>query len=169
MLVLACIITLVLFSTPETDLRLIEYFYSPRQIPHWPLANAPVWSVLYKSTPWVTAGLVIAGSGLIISGITRAGSRQQLRHGLFIILSLAVGPGLIVNSALKEHWGRARPREITQFGGVAHYTVPFQPSSAGGNHFPAAIVLSDFSMRVVGGFGENAAQPSPSVPSSSGC
>jgi lipid A 4'-phosphatase len=42
----------------------------------------------------------------------------------FLITSIIVGPGLIVNALLKPNWGRARPKDITDFGGQAHYTPP---------------------------------------------
>jgi lipid A 4'-phosphatase len=39
------------------------------------------------------------------------------RAALFLILSLALGPGLLVNGVLKENWARPRPGMVTQFGG----------------------------------------------------
>lgn len=39
------------------------------------------------------------------------------RAALFLILSLALGPGLLVNGILKEVWARPRPGMVTQFGG----------------------------------------------------
>ncbi|MBL8628703.1 MAG: phosphatase PAP2 family protein [Rhodospirillaceae bacterium] len=42
----------------------------------------------------------------------------------YLITSLLVGPGLIVEALLKPNWGRARPKDILEFGGQAHYTPP---------------------------------------------
>jgi lipid A 4'-phosphatase len=42
---------------------------------------------------------------------------------LFVVLML--GPGLIVNVVLKDHFGRARPREVQEFGGSKHFTPAF--------------------------------------------
>ena len=39
------------------------------------------------------------------------------RAALFLILSLVLGPGLLVNVVLKENWARPRPGMVTQFGG----------------------------------------------------
>jgi lipid A 4'-phosphatase len=39
------------------------------------------------------------------------------RGALFLILSLLIGPGLLVNGLLKEGWGRPRPGMVTEFGG----------------------------------------------------
>jgi lipid A 4'-phosphatase len=36
---------------------------------------------------------------------------------LFLITSLALGPGLLVNALLKETWARPRPGMVTEFGG----------------------------------------------------
>jgi len=34
-----------------------------------------------------------------------------------MVLSLALGPGLLVNVGLKDHWHRPRPVQVTAFGG----------------------------------------------------
>jgi membrane-associated PAP2 superfamily phosphatase len=44
------------------------------------------------------------------------------RASLFVLTSFVLGPGLLVNGLLKEHWGRARPREILSFGGEAEFS-----------------------------------------------
>lgn len=44
----------------------------------------------------------------------------------FIILTFVLGPGLLVNGVLKEHWGRARPSDTVNFGGTAQFTPPYQ-------------------------------------------
>jgi lipid A 4'-phosphatase len=43
----------------------------------------------------------------------------------YLLLVLALGAGVIVNVALKDNFGRARPRDIVEFGGAEHYTPPF--------------------------------------------
>ena len=49
---------------------------------------------------------------------------------LFLILSLALGPGLLINFVLKDHWGRPRPATITQFGGPNEFFAPGMPGGA---------------------------------------
>jgi len=44
---------------------------------------------------------------------------------LYLGLTLAIGPGLVVETILKSYWGRARPRQIEEFGGDALYSQPF--------------------------------------------
>src|SRR5262245_300383 len=43
------------------------------------------------------------------------------RTAVFLTFSLLLGPGLLVNGILKEHWGRPRPIAVTQFGGTQPY------------------------------------------------
>ncbi len=44
------------------------------------------------------------------------------RETLFVLASLALGPGLLVNGLLKNHWGRARPHQLLDFGGHATFS-----------------------------------------------
>jgi membrane-associated phospholipid phosphatase len=46
---------------------------------------------------------------------------------LFLIGTLAVGPGLLTNTLLKDHWGRARPIDVTEFGGLSRFTPWWDP------------------------------------------
>ena len=47
----------------------------------------------------------------------------------FSIIGLIIGPiigsGIIANWYFKDHWGRARPVQISEFGGVKNFTPPF--------------------------------------------
>lgn len=57
-------------------------------------------------------------------------ARQHLggvtgRKLLFLVLALIVGGGLIVNAGLKNHFGRARPRDVIEFNGPKTFTPAF--------------------------------------------
>ena len=52
------------------------------------------------------------------------------RASLFLIVSLALGPGLLVNGVLKEGWGRPRPGMVTQFGGDYTFMPWWDPRGA---------------------------------------
>jgi len=47
------------------------------------------------------------------------------RKVLFLVLVLVIGPGLIVNLTFKDHFGRARPRDVAEFGGSKHFSPAF--------------------------------------------
>ena len=52
------------------------------------------------------------------------------RAAIFLTVSMLVGPGLLVNVAMKPHWGRPRPYEITQFGGTLPFVNWWDPNGA---------------------------------------
>jgi lipid A 4'-phosphatase len=61
--------------------------------------------------------LILPRRKLLVSG----------RAILFLVSTLALGPGLLVNVMLKDHWGRPRPIEVTQFGGTDQYVKWWDP------------------------------------------
>lgn len=40
----------------------------------------------------------------------------------FVCLGLIAGPTLAINAGLKDHWHRARPRDLIEFGGIKRFT-----------------------------------------------
>lgn len=52
------------------------------------------------------------------------------RWSLFYLCSAILGSGLLVNYVLKDHWGRARPYQLAEFGGHAAYTKVWEFSDA---------------------------------------
>jgi lipid A 4'-phosphatase len=50
------------------------------------------------------------------------------RRVAYLFAVLILGAGLIVNVALKDNFGRARPRDIVEFGGSKVFTPAFVPS-----------------------------------------
>jgi len=57
--------------------------------------------------------------------------RKMLVSGrgiIFLISTLIIIPGLIVNTGLKEHWGRPRPLNVTEFGGPQHFVAWWNPT-----------------------------------------
>jgi lipid A 4'-phosphatase len=49
------------------------------------------------------------------------------RTALFMLLTLAIGPGVVANLVLKDHWHRARPIDILYFGGNDRFTAWWDP------------------------------------------
>jgi len=47
----------------------------------------------------------------------------------FMIAVLIVGPGIVANLIFKDNLGRARPRDIVEFGGTKSFTPPLVPSA----------------------------------------
>ncbi len=130
------LLSTVLFAVTDLDIAAARRFYHPELPDPWPVAAHPLWSMFYRSAPWVTGSLAVTGSVLLVAGVIREKSRRLRMYGLFILLCVAVGPGLIVNGVLKDHWGRPRPRQIVELGGMLEYAPPLLPAAAHGKSFP---------------------------------
>lgn len=118
----------VLAAFPVIDLRASGLFYRAGE--GFYLRDA-WWAVaLYESIPVIA---VLFGGGsllLLVYGLVR---RRQAgpfssRFLLFVLAALAVGPGLVVNAGFKDHWGRARPRDVVEFGGERQFTPALVPT-----------------------------------------
>ena len=134
-LVAIALATAVLFASGSIDIAVASWFYRPDMEDHWPLARHFPWPLLYGAATWITASLVILGlAGLAASlALARSGWR---RSAVLLLLSVAIGPGLLGNAVFKDHWQHPRPREITEFGGPLHYVPSPLIGSEGGASFP---------------------------------
>ena len=112
---------------PEMDLVVSGWFYTPGK--GFDLATHP----LFLGMHWVayygarTLGLGLAVLLLLTTLRHRPVWHVQAKGWLFLFLALMIGPVLIANVVLKDHWGRARPREVTEFGGSAHFSSAWIP------------------------------------------
>ncbi len=81
--------------------------------------------------PWV-GRLLLVGSVLVWLLARRSRQvpvRRLARPAATLLICLVLGLGLLVHGVLKENWGRARPVQVSQFGGSASYTPPWQPAA----------------------------------------
>jgi lipid A 4'-phosphatase len=110
----------VLFWTTRLDLVAGDLFREP--CCSWPLADRQPWSFVYRYG--VLAGVLLAAAAMVLLTLSYWYPRQLLewrRPALFLVLVAAIGPGLIVNVAFKDHWGRPRPREVVELGGQERF------------------------------------------------
>ncbi|HVJ77268.1 MAG TPA: phosphatase PAP2 family protein [Hyphomicrobium sp.] len=71
---------------------------------------------------------LMAAVGVIIASISRRGwLTLPFYKWLFLAICLSVGPG-IVGAGLQDHWGRARPNDVVEFGGAKTFSSPIRPS-----------------------------------------
>ena len=107
---------------PGIDLWVSGLFYDP-QHGFWLAAWPPVQAVT-ASIRWVTwAILLVAAGGAVWLRLTGRPLWRFDRNALiFIVAALTIGPGILVNTVLKDHWGRARPYQVEQFAGTHQFT-----------------------------------------------
>lgn len=122
-LVAFAITSLLLVAFPGVDLYISGLFYRTHGFGHdvgWlGLVRFGLMYFLYGSL----------GAVVTIYAINRVLKRNLLdidgRKIAYLLLVLVVGCGLIVNLAFKEGFGRARPRDVAEFGGSKKFTPAF--------------------------------------------
>ena len=105
----------VMVAGLNLDLVVARYFWSDTS--GWSLAHAEWAHWIYR---WSNApALVLGGTGLLVGLASWRVSRLRpvRRSAWFLALALLAGPGFAVNTVLKPHYGRPRPRLIQEFGG----------------------------------------------------
>ena len=125
----------VIFRVTSLDLELQSHFFSPAS--HWVGGGVPLFQLVYHYGNLPALLVAIAGLLLFIQSYRRQFVLKWRRIGLFLVLGMVLGPGLIVNLLLKDNWGRPRPREVEQFGGkFAYERVLSRDPDSPGKSFP---------------------------------
>ena len=111
---LLAIALVVLAARPDLDLAIAHAFYVGSD--HF--VGQTRAGTLVRYTAWALPFLVYLG--LLVAWIVAKARRRRSPSGrpiLFLTLSLAVGPGLLVHAGLKEYSHRPRPYDVAEFGG----------------------------------------------------
>ena len=126
---------------PQLDLKISGLFFDPEtrqftllhqvllQQLTWPahLRDASMWIV---AAPAVLAGIALAAKCVVPTTRLRVPGRAIV----FLLASLALAPGLLVNVALKEHWDRPRPIAVREFNGPDRFVPWWDPRGTCGHN-----------------------------------
>lgn len=136
-LVILAVLGTLPFWLSDLDLWVAARFYQPLADDPWAQGQAPLWNLLYVGGPVLTT-LLLLGSGLaLIAGRYQPYWRKRRLAALFLLATLVLGPGLVVNVTFKDHWGRPRPHQIEELGGTREYLPPLMLGESGkGKSFP---------------------------------
>ncbi|MDD3371949.1 MAG: phosphatase PAP2 family protein [Alphaproteobacteria bacterium] len=120
---------------PALDLSLSGFFYESGK--GFPLAGNDLFKGLHLLA---SDGARVLGALLAIFFLIAVAAKAakikaprkfrvflSVKSQAFLLLALILGPGLIANAGFKDHWGRARPREIVEFGGKDTFTAALSP------------------------------------------
>lgn len=107
---------------PEIDMKVSGSVYNAATggfylgHPHW--MDYADYITSFGSTVALAAVVVwwLIGKGLPVRG------KVPGRVVAYLLLAFLIGPVLTISLGFKEHWGRNRPVEVTEFGGAAPFT-----------------------------------------------
>jgi membrane-associated PAP2 superfamily phosphatase len=124
----AAVVGLPFAGFPELDIAISRLFFDP-QANAFPLTASRTLQVLREASMWVITALVApAGIALgikLVLPFTRL--LMSARALVFVLATLALGPGLFVNVLMKEHWHRPRPIDVPEFGGSERFVPWWDP------------------------------------------
>jgi lipid A 4'-phosphatase len=128
---LGAAVGLLLGIFPKLDLDLVRPFFDPAAGGFW-VSFDPVFNGLRDLSRLIVT-IVAAPAVLAILGKLILPRRPMLVPGRAAVLmtaTLALGPGLVTNLILKNHWGRPRPIDVTAFAGDQQFVPWWDPRGA---------------------------------------
>jgi lipid A 4'-phosphatase len=130
-LIVAAVTGVVFGLYPDLDLRVAKHFHDyidkSRIAFSWRI-YPPIMRARDLSL-WITTVLVLPAVVALAIKVLLP-KRKLLISGraiVFLIATLALAPGLLVNILLKDHWHRPRPIDVTEFGGQQHFVPWWDP------------------------------------------
>ncbi|MCB5235101.1 MAG: phosphatase PAP2 family protein [Candidatus Cloacimonetes bacterium] len=132
--VLIMALTAVIFNIFLLDIYTQARYYSEG----WRLATNTTIVFIYKYSN-IPALITVLGS-LLLLALSYIRSYSLIKYRklfIYLVIVMIVGPGLVINTALKDNWGRPRPRDIQEFGGKHAYEAPLRMNrDSPGKSFP---------------------------------
>jgi membrane-associated phospholipid phosphatase len=118
--IVAAILTLTVMAIfalrPDLDLAMARWFHEPDGFAGSGQEARMLRNFLFALPIWIFAAALIRALILWRRGVPGTG-----RRFLFLALTMALGPGLLVNGILKDHSHRPRPAQTQEFGGTAEF------------------------------------------------
>lgn len=125
----AVILAAVFHLYPSLDLDVSAHFYN---IESGFFLKDELWvRAIYNGVKVVTIlFVVIAGIFALKTFLkTKSLKPSHYRNIIFVTLVCLIGPGFVVHNVFKDHFGRPRPHQVQEFGGIAHFQAPLVISS----------------------------------------
>jgi len=127
-LAIAAVVGLVFGVWPDLDLKLAAPFFDQARGGFW-RSYDPAYLRLRDAATWLIA--LTAMPAFVALALKLARPRRPLtipgRAIIVMLVTLALGPGVLANLVLKEHWGRPRPIDVAEFGGDEHFRPWWDP------------------------------------------
>lgn len=121
--IFVCVVSLFFLAFPEVDFAASGLFHAG-DAGFW-AQNDPFLRDVRHLGPFFVRLIAIACVGVLLLKLLLPGRPPvlPLRQPVFLLSTLILGPGVLVNLILKNNWGRPRPRAVEAFGG----DLPYQP------------------------------------------
>lgn len=128
-LAIAAVTGAVFGLEPSLDVSVSRLFSDAAHGHNFVLRFDPNLILARNTSMWLIAALVAPAVAAAVLKLIFPRRRLLMpgRAILFLIATLAIGPGLLVNGILKEHWGRSRPVDVASLGGTDRFVAWWDP------------------------------------------
>ncbi len=137
--------SLLFILVPEIDIFVAGLFYNGDK---FPLNGSWIEELFYHSVKPLIIVFTLSSVAIFIYNYTKKKNLLNINSKamLYVVLILTIAPLLIVNTTLKENWGRARPAQTIDFGGQKEFTPAFMMSNQDGYSFSSGHTAAAFSL-----------------------
>lgn len=113
---------------PELDLAIARRFYDAGQ-QDFPLRFHPWLAWLRHESMWIVTALVAPAGVALALKLLLPFTRMLMsgRAAVFLVATLVLGPGLLVNVTMKDYWPRSRPIDVPELGGHERFVPWWDP------------------------------------------
>lgn len=127
-LAIAAVAGLAFALYPELDLAIARSFYDPAQR-DFPLRFHPWLVWLRQESMWIVTALVAPAAVALAIKLLLPFTRMLMsgRAAVFLVATLVLGPGLLVNVTMKDYWPRSRPIDVPELGGSERFVPWWDP------------------------------------------
>ena len=127
-LAVAVVVGVIFGLWPDLDLKLAALFYDPDRHGFW-RAPDPTFMRLRNICIWLITIIACSAGLAIVLKLIRPDWPMVIpgRAVVLMLTTLALGPGIVTNVLLKEHWGRPRPIDVAEFKGDEHFRAWWDP------------------------------------------
>lgn len=125
----------IFFRYTSWDLRIQDRYYTVES--GWSFNSNPLAMFIYHYSNIPALILSIGALLAFILSYSKDRVQPYRKIAFYLVLVMVIGPGLLVNSILKDNWGRPRPRDLVQYGGEYRYEAPLTyDAESPGKSFP---------------------------------
>jgi lipid A 4'-phosphatase len=133
-LAVAAVIGGVFALDPQLDLRISGWFFDPAArefiANHRIALGQALWlGTLRDVSMWIIAALAAPAVVALFAKMVNPHMRLAVpgRAIVYLLVTLALAPGLMANVLLKDHWGRSRPIDVVDFAGTDRFVPWWDP------------------------------------------
>ena len=126
----AALVGFIFGVNADLDLQFARPFFDiVRNSDHFGLRFSPVIVWLHDFGLRLVKILFAAAVSMLAINVVMPRARRMIssRAMIFLIVTFALGPGVLANVILKEHWGRSRPIDVVQFDGNEKFVAWWDP------------------------------------------